>query len=241
MKLNNETKIGMLVFVTLVVLGFITWKAGNFKIAVGGYEVKIQFTDIDGIGLNSPVTLNGMEIGRVKKIQFLSGDQPKVELTLWIQGDMKIKKTVIGRVKNLGFMGEKYVGLSSIEGPAEYLQPGSVITGQESASFEDLLTDGKVIAKNIKEISEEINERLRVNSQAIDDIVRNTDTTMKNLASISVNVNERLEVNKMLVDDSIKNFNSASQNLEEFSEDLKVNPWKLLYKPKTRKMVNAAK
>lgn len=239
MKLNNETKIGILVFFTLVILGALTWKAGDYKIIQKGYEVKIQFTDIDGIELNSPVTLNGFEVGRVKDIKILYGDHSKVELALWIQGDVKIKSTVKGRIKNLGFMGEKYVGLSTPDGPAEDLTPKAVIMGQEPAGFEDLMADGKDIAKNIKEISEQVNERLRVNSKSIDEIFANTNTTMKNTASLSANLNERLEVNKLALDETVKYLNSASKNLEEMSFDLKTNPWKLLYKPKTKKVTKA--
>ena len=56
-----------------------------------------------------------------------------------------------------------------------------------------------------------MNERLRVNSAAIDNIVLNLDTTMANIASISTNVNERLEANEAVLDDMVANLNTASK------------------------------
>lgn len=232
MKINNETKIGILVVMTLLMLGWLTWKAGNYDFTVKGYELKVRFSDIDGVELNSPVTLNGLEVGRVKDIHILYGEETKIELSLWLKGHARIREGVVARVKNMGFMGEKYVGLSTPEGKGAFLSPGAVIIGQEPTNFEDILAQGEDIAKNIKEISEQLNERLRVNSEAIDEVVQNVRVSTKNIASISDNVNERLENNKVMLDEIVLNLNAASQNLEEMSFDLKENPWKLLYKPK---------
>jgi phospholipid/cholesterol/gamma-HCH transport system substrate-binding protein len=241
MKINNETKIGILVVITLVILSVLSWKAGNFQLIVKGYELKVHFKNVDGVELNSPVNLNGFEIGRVQTIKILKDADSNIELSLWIKGDVQINKDVKALIKNMGFMGEKYIGLMTGNGQEGYLPPGSIIVGQEPANFEEMLTQGGEIAKNVKEISQQINERLKVNSQAIDAVVGNMNITMKNFASISTNVNERLEVNKLLLDNIVKNLDTTSVNLEEMSLDLKENPWKLLYKPKRSELLKNSK
>ena len=232
MKINNETKIGILVVVVAIILGVITWNAGDYDFTPKGYELKVQFQNIDGIEENAPVTLNGLEVGRVSDIEILYGDATRVELRLWMKSNAKLHEGAKAYVKNMGFLGEKYVALTTGEDGTPFLPPGSIIQGQDPGSFDKILGDGEEIAKNIKEISEQVNERLRVNSEAIDNIVINLDTTMKNIASISTNVNERLEANEAVVDEMVANLNTASKNLDEMSYDLKLNPWKLLYKPK---------
>jgi len=225
MNINNETKIGILVAAVAVILAVITWKAGNFKVAVGGYEVKVQFQNIEGVETNAPVRLNGLEVGRVKDIDIIYGDVPKVEMILWINGDMKIPKNAKVYVKNMGFMGEKFIGIYAENIQEGYLNKGEVVIGEEPASFENMVAD-------LKSISENINERLTVNSQNIDEIFANMRVTMKNMAGITENINERLTVNKHLVDDTMVRVNNLSKNFEEMSADLKINPWKLMYKPK---------
>jgi len=75
---------------------------------------------------------------------------------------------------------------------------------------------------------------LEVNKKQIDDIVKNLNSSLANVSSISGNIDERLKLNSTKVDEIIANLNKVSVNLEEMSFDLKQNPWKLLYKPKTR-------
>ena len=58
---------------------------------------------------------------------------------------------------------------------------------------------------------------------------------MKDLASITQNINKRLGNNEKKIDDTIGNLHSLSVNLEELSYDLKLNPWKILYRGKKKK------
>jgi len=135
----------------------------------------------------------------------------------------------------MGFMGEKYVALNS-EGPGgEILQPGAVIEGKDPASLDKLLADGQIIAEQLKEASINLNERLAVNKERIDSIVVKFDRTMDNFVSISDNLDERLNVNKDNFDHMITNLKGASVNLDELTYDLKMNPWKLLYRPKKQR------
>jgi len=235
MRINNEAKIGIFVVGILIILAVGTWKTGNYEFIPRGYELNVRFQDIDGVELNAPVTLNGLEVGRVKDINILYGDATRVEITLWMKEEARVHEGAKAYVKNMGFLGEKYVALTTGEDGKPFLHSGAVIIGEEPADFQNILAEGEDIAANIKEISQQINERLKVNSEAIDDIIANMRTTMTNVNSISDNINNRLEVNDELIDDTIAHLNLTSQNLEEMSYDLKENPWKLLYKPKRTK------
>jgi phospholipid/cholesterol/gamma-HCH transport system substrate-binding protein len=235
MKLNNETKIGILVVVVLMILAVITWKTGDFNFAPDGYMVKVHFQNIEGVELNAPVTLNGLEVGRVRDIRIIYGDTTIVELTLWLKASARLHKGAKAYVKNMGFLGEKYVGLTTGVDREAFLPPGSIIQGKEPPSLEEILAEGEVIAANIKEITEELNERLQVNSESIDAIVADMRVTMKNVSSISDNVYERLRINEDRIDEMVVNLNASSKNLEELSYDLKENPWKLLYRPKKKR------
>src|SRR3989338_6750049 len=104
MNINNATKIGIFVSGVVLLLIVVTWKAGNFKVALGGYEIKAQFQNIEGVETNAPVRLNGLEVGRVKDIDIIYSDVPKVELVLWIQDGVKIPVGAKVYVKNMGFM-----------------------------------------------------------------------------------------------------------------------------------------
>ncbi len=235
MKMNNETRIGILVVGVLAILLVLTWKAGDFGVARAGYHVKVLFRNVDGVALNAPVTLNGLEVGRVVSIDLLYGKETMVEVLLWLQETAKLHQGADAFVKNLGLLGEKYIGLTTGNDARPFLKPGETIYGKEPANFDKLLSQGNTIATNLEEISGRINERLKVNAEAIDRIVLNLDQSLAHVTSISSNVDERLRVNKEEIDETFTHFSKASKNLEELSLDLKENPWKLLYRDPRRK------
>ena len=125
MKFTNETKIGIMVTGVLVVLAFLTFKTGNYRVSVKGYELKVHFYNIDGVDKNAPVRLNGMEVGAVKDMRIAYGEDSKMELTLSIFGETKIHEGAKAFVKNMGLFGEKYVGLTLGDSTKDYLKPGA--------------------------------------------------------------------------------------------------------------------
>ncbi len=235
MKLTNEAKIGMLVAVVIVILGVLTWKTGNYSFVPDGYMIKARFSDVQGLAKNAPVTLNGLEEGRVEAVKVLYGDVPQIELTLWLKSEAKIPQNAKASIRMMGFMGEKYVAIEMKDSKSGFLLPGSVIVGEEPASMEKLLAEGSVLAKNLTVISEEVKSHLQNHHADIDDIISDLHVTSKNLNSITTNVNERLTVNSKHIDDMLESLDTASTNLNEMSYDLKSNPWKLLYKGKEKK------
>ena len=235
MKLSNEIKIGILVVLVLTALIILTIKTGDYDFTPDGFELKAHFHNIDGVEKNAPVRLNGLEVGKVKDIRILYGDDEKMELTLWIDEGTKIRQGATAYVKNMGLFGEKYVGLTMGEQGREYLTPGSLVTGEDPGNFEKMMGDGEVVAANLKEISEQVKEHLKLNRENIDEILANLRVVSKNLAAITNNFDERLTVNKHLIDDTIVHVNSATKNFDEMSYDLKLNPWKLMYKERAKK------
>lgn len=233
MALNNETKVGIMMGLVLIALAVLTYQTGSFAFKSDGYIVKVQFRNIDGVNMNSPVMFNGFEVGVVKDIAIIeTADDVIMELTLWLKADAVLREGSSAQVRNLGFMGEKYIGLVSGEPGGAKLVDGSTITGTEPQSMEDLIKEGKKIAEDVKGIAANLNERLDKNKGHIDNILSNMDTTMGKMSSFLDNADRRLEVNKEKIDGMVVNLHALSVNLEEMSQELKDNPWKLLHKPK---------
>ncbi len=236
MKINNETKIGLMVTIVIALLVALTVKTGNFALSRKGYPIKVHFKNVDGVNLNSPVMFNGFEVGIVDDIVIKDDAlETKIELTLSIREKAKLREGAKAYIKNLGFMGEKYVGLTSGDKGGSYLAPGDVIVGQEPPDFERLLAQGQDIATRINSITENIDERLKVNKDAVDGTLLNLDVTMEELALLVRNLNTRLSENEQKIDSTVSNLHGLSVNLEELSYDLKMNPWKILHKGKEKK------
>lgn len=243
MQLNNETKIGLMVILGVAILLGMTVKAGNFTLKKDGYRITAVFSDIDGVSRNSPVMLNGMEVGVVEDIQIKYGaDQTAMELTLWLNSTAKLKEGAKVIIKNLGFMGEKYIALTAGDPHAPYLQPGAVIQGQAPMDFDKLMNDGHALLGQANEIAANVNQRLKTNEKNIDETMANLNITMTHMSSLTQHLDKIVSVNENNIDSILGNFNGmslhlegASANLEEMSADLKKNPWKLLFRAKEKK------
>ncbi|MFH1655098.1 MAG: MlaD family protein [Candidatus Omnitrophota bacterium] len=175
--INNEIKIGIMVFVCIAALLILTVKVGSFSLGKKSYEINVQFQNISGIEQFAPVRLNGLEVGSVNDIQLVYDDATNILLTLSIDEGVNIREGAKAYVKTLGLIGEKYVGLKDT-GEGEFLAPYSLIVGEEPVDFEELLAKGDGIADNLE---------------------------------------------------------SATKNLDEFSDDIKRHPWKLLFRSKDKK------
>ena len=234
MKINNETRIGIFVVSVVIILGILTWKAGDIRIRKSGYEVLAHFKNIDGVALNAPVTVNGLEVGRVTNIDILYKKETVMQVTLWIEDHVKLRQGAEAFIKNLGLLGEKYVALTTGDDSLPELKAGEIIIGSDPPSFEKILSQGDRIATNLENISTLLSARLETNARAIDSIVFNLDNTVRDVALISSNIRERLDSNQDTIDGIFLNVNRATKNFEEMSFDLKENPWKLLYKERRR-------
>ena len=243
MKINNEIRIGIMLTVAVALLAVLTIKTGKFNISKQGYRIRVHFQDIDGVNLNSPVMFNGFEIGVVEDIIIRDDrDGTKMELVLWLENKAKLREGSRAYVKNLGFMGEKYVGLISGENDKPCLVENSLIIGQKPSDFGQIMADGQKIVVQLKEISQNINERLTTNRDHIDGIIANADVTLENMSSITKSIDLRFKGNGENINEIVSNLNKTSANLsvitanlEEMTYDLKLHPWKILHRTKEKK------
>ncbi len=231
----------MVILGAVILLG-ITVKAGNFTFKKDGYRVTTLFNDVDGVSRNSPVMLNGLEIGVVENIQIkYDPDQTVIELTLWLNNTAKLKEGAKAIIKNLGFMGEKYIALTPGDPHAAYLQQGAVIQGQAPTDFNQLLSDGHELLGKANAIASSIDQRFKTNEKNIDDTLANLNVTMTHMSSLTQHLDKLVIGNEANVNGLLTHFNAmslhlegASTNLEEMSADLKRNPWKLLFRAKEK-------
>ena len=196
-----EVKVGIFVLVGVIILSIIVFSIGDIKVLKRGYTIKLRFNDISGLEVGAPVNLLGVEIGEVKSIDFIYNERLKkmqIELLLWIKEGTKIGEDTTAKVKRLGLMGEKYVGLTPGDPEVRFLEKGNILYGQDPISIEDVTEEIYLASNEIKKAVFYINDILG------DKKVRN---------------NFR---------QTLRNIKEASENLNELAADIKKYPWKLL-------------
>ncbi len=97
-----------------------------------GYRVIARFSDVSGLKVRSPVTLAGVNIGRVESIKF-DNDRLDAVVTLRIRNEYDhIPDDSDAGIVTAGLLGSKYIGIGP-GGSETYLENNSEIEITQSA------------------------------------------------------------------------------------------------------------
>ncbi|UCF93530.1 MAG: outer membrane lipid asymmetry maintenance protein MlaD [Desulfobacterales bacterium] len=139
-KYSKETVVGIFVVVGLLSIGYMTVKLG--KIGVLGddrYALYARFNRVTGLRIGNPVTMLGLEIGRVDGFTMDQKDLVAV-VELKINKGIQIYDDAIASIKTEGLIGDKYVSVDP-GGGGDLLPPGGTITDTESpVDIQDLIS-----------------------------------------------------------------------------------------------------
>lgn len=112
MKISKEFKLGLLFVVTLGLLGWgVSFLKGK-NIFSNNREFYGVYTQIEGLLVANPVTVNGMEVGQVTDIGFTGDNTGRIIITMEVQNDFNIPENTVARIYSSDIMGSKAVALN---------------------------------------------------------------------------------------------------------------------------------
>jgi phospholipid/cholesterol/gamma-HCH transport system substrate-binding protein len=129
-----EIWVGVFVVLGLAALLGLALRVSNLNDFAGtdGYEVTAFFQNIGGLKEKAPVSLAGVQIGRVKSIA-LDQQSFQAKVTLSIRPDFdELPEDTSASILTAGLLGEQYIGLEP-GGSDVALGPGDTITLTQSA------------------------------------------------------------------------------------------------------------
>lgn len=131
---TRELGTGLFVFLGFVALLFLATQTTDLEqyVQETGYRVTARFTDVAGLKVRAPVTLAGVNVGRVESIDF---DNQRLDavVTLRIRPEFdRIPDDSDASVVTAGLLGSKYIGIGP-GGAETYLADGSEIEITQSA------------------------------------------------------------------------------------------------------------
>ena len=208
---NVELKVGIFVFLGLVVLTWFVLWIGDFKLMKVGYHINVRYGFANGIKIGAPVRIAGVEKGEVKEIKLTHDEQgkPRIIVKAWLDGDAQVPADSRAWVNTLGLLGEKYLEIIPGVKYDKLLKEEDLIVGEDPTSVQEVTDLAKDVTIQAKETLGSMQE------------------TLKTLNSVLGDMHEgKGSIGKFFTDDKLYS------NVEEMTADLKKNPWKLLYRPK---------
>ena len=229
---NFELKVGIFIFIGIVILSVIVFSIGNFYTIKRGYTLSVIFSFANGIGVGAPVRYAGVEVGEVQEIQVYfdeEKDRPMVRLVAWVSQDTWINEDSKATINTLGLLGEKYLEITAGSRETRRLGEGDILRGSDPVSTEELTRETKRLIGKLDAAVESVNKIV-----GDDQLREDLKDTVSNLNSLSVELRELVStakdgkgtIGRLMTDDTLY------KDMDELILDIKQHPWKLLYRPK---------
>ncbi len=234
-KSNFELKVGIFIFIGIVILSVIVFSIGNFYSIKRGYVLDVIFDFASGISVGAPVRYAGVEVGEVKAIEVYFDEKensPMVRVLIWVSQNTWINEDANATINTLGLLGEKYLEITPGTREVKLLSHGDTLRGKDPISTEELTRETKETLSRINSMVESVNEV--VGDEAVRTSLKNT---ISNLETVTAELKDFIAlakegkgtIGRLMSDDKLYN------DIDEMILDIKKHPWKLLYKPRQKK------
>ena len=137
------------------------------------YRVVARFPDASGVEKGDGVYLSGAQIGKVTSDPAIVPETQQAEVTLSIEGDVKIRRDAQFVIANSGMMGDRFVDVRPHEykpgeTKAEYFESGDMVQGTGSPGIQEMMTSAKPLLVRANHIAGEVDDMVtRLNNDVL--------------------------------------------------------------------------
>ncbi|WP_299012444.1 MlaD family protein [uncultured Polaribacter sp.] len=229
--MSRELKTGIVVLLIIIcsLWGFNFLKGQN--LFDGGTRVfKVEYPKIGGLAKSSPVTINGLKVGTVDKIEFDTNEATRGHLivTFSVQNDFEFSKESVVQIyspnplsgSNLAivpsYKGETAVSGDTLMGEMEeslFTSIGERLDPLQ-AKLEKVIVSADTLFTSVNKI---LNEKA-VNE--IDESIADLSLTIKQLKNAIISVNGIVDENKQNLKIAVDNTKNITENFEKISDSI---------------------
>lgn len=227
MKITREIKTAILVIasILLFIWGYSFLKGRDLLSGYSKYYVK--YSNVDGLVPSSPVTINGLTVGKVNSITLEKDWTSLVELQ--INDDYKIPKNSVAELYSPGPIGGKQIAILPNTETQELAKSGEFLqSGTKLGLTEEVSNQIKPIKEKLDKVLENANTMLVNVNQVLDEKTKqnlrssleNLNATLVEFRGASENVNQMLAENKSKISSTVSNLDKTSANFKTLSDSL---------------------
>lgn len=216
----NELKVGFLALLAFLILYFgFNFLKGN-DVFSSSKIYYVTYENVDGLTSSNQVLLNGIEVGKVKKVELLPEDGNKIKVTLRINKDLILPDKSIVVLSDGALLGGKVMRLELMgKGslPSETVLQGTTEKGLSAllkeralpvlSNADSLLVSFRMISRKFENTGTHLNE-----------LIKNSNSAVK---TINGSVSELVTDNKSNIKQITTNMKALTQSLTETEKQLK--------------------
>lgn len=213
--MKREAKIGLFaVAMLLLAWGGIRFMSG-LDVFSRNVEYLAAYDQVSGVQEASAVTMKGVKIGSVARIELDPTESDKVILHLIVRRSYRIPIDSEARIFSDGFLGGKAIEI--VYGHAhEYLSEGDTIRSSRDRDLMDVAgSELDFFKQKFSQIAEELNRTLHNLNTIMESNSANLEATINHLESITEDVAELLAAEKQTIGTAVEDLAQFSSMLGE--------------------------
>lgn len=197
--LSNELKVALTILAALL-LGFIGYRVmSDLPVFRQSKIVYTYFERADGLTAGNYITINGVKVGSVKRLELSGGDSVKVTLSFDL--DVDLPRGSVAMLESSGLLEEKAITIQRGES-SEMVPFGGTIEGvYRGGMMETLKNEGEKLSEDISQSFEQLNQLLmelnnvmtQENRGKVEKVLSNLQATTNEISGVFENRRNELE------------------------------------------------
>lgn len=225
-----ETKVGLFVFIGLVVLAvLVVLFSKGFSFEWQNYRVYLRTSNVGGLKTGAVVLMSGVQIGSVSEIK-LSTDGRTVTVTLKLNKKVTVYRDANFFIEQSGFLGDPYVSVVPTKNAGPQLKEGDEVTCDAPFNLLEVARSTSGFITRIDDTAKKLDaaiadlRRLVFNEETLSNVAA-TVGTMRVASEHAVatvdNINALVQTNAAPVTTSLSNLVVFSENLNQLATTLR--------------------
>ncbi|MCL5127942.1 MULTISPECIES: MlaD family protein [unclassified Algibacter] len=229
MKISREVKTGILVLlgILLFIFGFNYLKGQNLLDSSKTYYA--VYDNVEGLVPSTPVTINGLNVGKVVSIKFKEDGSGKLLVKLMVDNDFEFSKNSTAQLYDTGLIGGKAIAILPAFDKAGNAESESVLNGTVKVGLTDalanqltplqgkiekMLTSADALISNLNDV---LDEKGKANLKTS---LASLSVTMKSFEGTSKSLNQIMQTNESKITTVLTNAEIASNDLAKMTSSL---------------------
>ncbi len=206
MKISKEVKTGILVLlgIILFIFGFNYLKGQNLLDSSRVFYT--TYNNVEGLVPSTPVTINGLSVGRVVDVGFIGDGSGKLKIKLLVDSEFEFSKNSKAELYETGLIGGKAIAIVPAFDGAENAKDKDVLQGTKKAGLTDL-----------------VNQRLAPLQEKIEIMMVGADSLLTNLNDVfDDKTKANLRASIAGLSSTIESFKGTSNSLNQLMKNNEV-------------------
>ena len=194
--------------------------------------VHALYDDIEGLVVGANITISGLNVGRVKEIDF-DENYDKIKVTFSLREDLSFSNKSVAQLYEAGLIGGKAIAILPIYDPSSIIKnqdvlpsdikPGlTELVNQQIAPLQDkiegLLTSADSLFAGVSNVMNfETQNNLKL-------ALKGLSSTISNINDLSSSMNRIVETNEKGLNKTLNNLGNVTSNLSQLTDSLNQMP-----------------